>query len=198
MSQKNEELQTVLRELETRGVKHAVKRLSKHVRVEWTYHDVKQSYTVSTTSSDVRARLNARAHVRKLLKAAEAKAPKKVVPIALGKALALPEYRDTIGERLTRIEADLVLLADLILEILPDKKSPRQTGEAPRETVEEKLMRAMDFREPRTKEEIAKAAGVLLASATSTLSTMKRLKMVDNPERGKWRKLPLPRDAVSS
>lgn len=197
---RNEELEVVLAELRARGLKPTHKHGGKHIKVEWDAWGTPQSVIVPVTSSDARARLNLRAQVRGMIKrAAEVAARKPSRPAALKLAMALPEHRDTIGDRLTRIENELNLLVDLIVELLPDaRRRTRREEPVPRRTAEQKILEIMSFTEAMTRAEISERSGVGLPTTGTVLSIMRRMRLVRSASRGRWIRCPMTDEQIRS
>lgn len=117
-------LDAVTRELILANIHYKVEDLGKHLSVLWWHDKRPRRVTVARTPSDWRAPLNDRSIVRRLLREdgididALPKAPPRVA--TLEQALAAPKDPDEIiSEKLARVEAELKLVADLVLSVAP-------------------------------------------------------------------------------
>lgn len=117
MSERNEVLDTIIRELQVYGLKGVVSYGGKHIRVDWTYpNGVSRFTTCPKTASDHRSSLNARAQVRRMLKGDGAQVPTLQQRMTLERALQLPPPAEQPTERIKRLEDDVAGLLDMLAE----------------------------------------------------------------------------------
>lgn len=123
---RNEAFDFVTEELRTRGIKFDTEKTgSNHLELRWQLPD-KELRTVflPNTPSDHRGRLNARAHVRRLLKqdGVDLAVPDPLKPrkpaALLARALALPKaHEPTTPELIRALRAEIADLTDLVLDL---------------------------------------------------------------------------------
>lgn len=117
MSERNEVLDTVLRELEVYGLKGILTYGGKHIRVDWAYPNGRSRFTTCPrTPSDHRSSLNARAQVRRMLKEDGAQIPTPQQRMTLERALQLPPPVEQPTDRIKRLEDDVAGLLDMLAE----------------------------------------------------------------------------------
>jgi hypothetical protein len=120
---RNEALDFVTAELSCRGVRFDTETSGgNHIEIRWQVSPVKEvrSYFVPNTPGDHRGRLNARAAVRRLLKAdgvqlepAEQRKPHHL----LSRALDLPKHVEPIPDQLKAIRGEIADLTELLLDL---------------------------------------------------------------------------------
>lgn len=114
----SDHLKQLTRELTKVGVKPEVERTNgDHMRLFWEIDGTRQSITTSSTPSDHRSTLNARARIRKLLREANAYNDRDQKPQAmLHYALQLPaEPPEPLHLRVQQLEADFDALLDIFI-----------------------------------------------------------------------------------
>lgn len=120
---RNPEVDAVLTELRTFGIKHQVDETGKHPQVIWFHKRKKRIVTCGKTASDHRALANNRALVRRMLRedGIDVDAGPKPAPrvTSLEKAIQTPIETDTTPDRLAKVETELKMVTDLLLSIAP-------------------------------------------------------------------------------
>lgn len=173
----NEVLDTVVHELETRELDYKIERLAKHIRVSWMQNGKPKCQLIPGTSGDVRARLNARAQVRRELNG--------YVPPPKGKlakALELPAPSYDVRSHLDRLEQRVEELTELMLEFM----APRE-----KQSSRDRILETLSFTEYMRPVDIAYRAGLDKANVSQTLMTLKREGLVMSGGYGQWRKMPV-------
>lgn len=126
MTRRNEALEFVTDEFRSRGIQFQTETSGgNHIEIRWQVAKEKEvrSYFVPNTPSDHRGRLNARAHIRKLLRQdgvdlvlPDPAKPRKPSQL-LSKAIELPKHVESIPDQLRAIRAELADLTDLMLDL---------------------------------------------------------------------------------
>lgn len=121
------------RELTRVGLKPTVERANgSRVRIGWELDGGKRDWIITTTDSDPRAALNARAEIRRKLRASgvydvEQKKPQATGKPSLATALQLPQPVTPVPERIAQLEATADTLLDMLAELssaaAPDRYS---------------------------------------------------------------------------
>jgi hypothetical protein len=110
--------QMLLREFTNVGIKPEVSKTNGgHLRFAFEAAGAKDSIVTSFTPSDHRSTLNARALVRRKLRAAGIYEQTPVQPLPLEKALEVPSGVDPVTIRVAQLERDLGVVLELIHEI---------------------------------------------------------------------------------
>jgi biotin operon repressor len=120
---RNEALDFVTSELSSRGIRFDTATSgSNHIEIRWQVSPDKEvrSFFAPNTPSDHRGRLNARAAVRRLLKAdgVNLEPPASRKPAALlHRALELPKHVDPVPDQLKALRGELADLTELMLDL---------------------------------------------------------------------------------
>src|SRR5215469_14318558 len=120
---RNPELDAITVELTNNGVRYSIEEDGKHLKIRWWHKGRPRIIGCARTASDWRAAANNRALVRRLLRedgydvdAAPKPAPKIT---SLENVLKLPTPVDTTPDRLARLETEIKIVTDLLLDIAP-------------------------------------------------------------------------------
>jgi hypothetical protein len=115
MTQRNEDVDTILEELERYGLRGEVgHRGGGHLEIAWNAPQGRRFIIVAKTPSDWRARLNNRSDLRKMLRA-DGLQPKAISELSFQKAMSLPR-QPTISKELA-LQNDVDALTDIVLEM---------------------------------------------------------------------------------
>lgn len=194
------ELAVVLAELRAVGLKPTYEKTGgNHYMIHWLVPGKEpRSYVVASTGSDWRGRLNARADVRRLLKADNVSLKVPAPKPALHRALEMPRQADPIPDQVEALRAEVAELTGLITELgdaisyVKAQLTPRviEAAQPPRE--ERKRGTHIDLTKyltlkPRSVREIADAAGIQNWRACyNRLDNLRRQKRAERVD-GKWR-----------
>jgi hypothetical protein len=115
-----EVLDVIRRELKAHGVTPTIERTSKHVDVRWQIPGKQpRVYTTSSTPSDWRTRMNARAEVRRMLRADNVTLDTAAKPRTLTERVVQPpRHVETIPDQVAAMRSELSDLSELIMELL--------------------------------------------------------------------------------
>lgn len=126
MPANNEVIEAVRRELERFGLKSQVAHLGKHVEVSWVLPNGQPRHTVCpNTPSDHRSSLNARAQVRRMMRADNVEVPPLNVT-SFERAMSLPKPVEPPPIRIQRLEDDLSVMLDWLAEVREELASSRE------------------------------------------------------------------------
>lgn len=190
---KNPCVTAVLSELESVGLRGEVVQRTKHIEVRWFYNGHTRAVFTSATPSDHRAPLNIKMETRRILRKDGIDGP--IPEQRLQKALQLPPPRRDQGDRLQRVEAELTVLIDLVLELHDRLSTPTVTvdfGKSPlvekiRGGVSAKVLAAMSTTW-KSRQDIARQAGIPADRTSAILTYLSKKKLVENGLRGEWRR----------
>lgn len=187
------------RELRNAGIKPEVTRTDGgHMRILFEAGGKKQFILTSWTPSDHRSTLNARARLRKILR--DTGVLDRAVPMGkLDKALALPQQVDPLVERVAQLETTVATLLDMLATVAagagvdleppppPEPVVILKTPHHPRSKVHDLLLSIGYDWTPvsliRSREPTRSEGAVSVA-----LDNLKKKGLVENGERGMWRK----------
>jgi hypothetical protein len=201
-----EHRKTLERELRNAGIKPEVTRTDGgHMRILFEAGGKKQSILTSWTPSDHRSTLNARAVIRKILRMSGVL--NKAVPVGkLDTALSAPQPTEPFAERIEQLETDVAMLLDMLATVAEktgvDLEPPEPVRPAPSLVIEtaaieaarhphskiESLLSAMTFNWLPVAE-IVERSRRERAALVSGLAYAKKLGLVENGQRGMWRKV---------
>jgi len=208
------EAEAALAELSKFGIKGEVVDRGKHLAVEWNYSDgrYRQVFT-ARTGSDWRGPLNVRARVRRILREANITLPPPSIVI-FEKALNLPKPTDFAAEKIRRLENDVEALCDLCLEqsLRLEALEKRLAGlrvsvsfeEVAIKTTELSNWRANSMKQRpavlnylsdglwHNRNDIAKVTEIPVNNVSRVLNQLLNAGMVENGQRGMWRKVVEP------
>lgn len=197
------------RDLRNAGIKPEISRTgSGHMRFDFEAAGKSYFILTSWTPSDHRATLNARARIRKILRATGML--NKAVPVTkLDKALAAPVPTDPFAERIEYLEHTVDTLLDLCavlaeragVDLEPPEAPPEpepavvydptifHRANTPRHSKVYDLLSAMTFNWLPVAD-IVKRSGHERRAMVSSLAYAKQQGLVENGQRGMWRRVP--------
>ena len=118
MSKGNDVTETIVRELKLHGITPTLMNGGKHNKILWEAEGNKRVYVAPITPSDFRARLNARAEVRRMLREDGVSAVVETKPTVLERAMTVQAQPDPLGVRVAQLEAEVNALTEIVLEQL--------------------------------------------------------------------------------
>lgn len=196
------------RELRNAGIKPEILRTDGgHMRIVFEAGGKPQTILTSWTPSDHRSTLNARARIRKILR--DTGTLDKAQPVGkLGKALSLPQQTEPFMERIAQLEHDVVMLLDMLatvaastgvdLEPLPPPEPVIETRvdgrhaptHGPSRSKVHELLLSIGYDWTPVIVIRARDAKRSAGAISVALNNLKKLGLVENGERGMWRKTP--------
>lgn len=146
MTKANEEVDVVVQELRACGIKPQVERTPRHIAISWQAGPDKPPRTVivSSTPSDWRGRLNARAEVRRYLRADNISLREQAKPAPLAqRIIGPPRHVETTPDQVAAMRSEVADLTELCLE-LADVVARTAAVLVPRREAEQKKGRRLD------------------------------------------------------
>lgn len=193
------------RDLRNAGIKPEISRTgSGHMRIDFEAGGQPQFILTSWTPSDHRSTLNARARIRKILRTTGML--NKAVPVGkLDKALSTPMPTDPFGERIEYLERTVDTLLDLCavlaeragVDLEPPAPPPEPVIEPPvimmktehHQSKLRDLLSVMTFNWLPVADIVARS-GHERRAMVSALAYAKKQGLVENGQRGMWRRVP--------
>jgi hypothetical protein len=204
----NELLETVQRELEKYGIKSRIEMGGKHPKITWVAKGENRVYVTSGTTSDVRARLNARAHVRRMIRedGLEKPAVFSKPPVLLRGEINESPRQKNLQDQVSELRAEVEALIELILDQQPPSidmtmsingvrlviGQPTKVAPPPPRTGKgQQVLDALDFSSTKSVPDLARELHMKYNNVAGLLSHLKKQGQVENLGRGQWRKKPL-------
>jgi hypothetical protein len=196
------------RELRNAGIKPEVQRTDGgHMRIVFEAGGKPQSILTSWTPSDHRSTLNARARIRKILR--DTGTLDKAQPVGkLGKALSLPQQTEPFMERIAQLEHDVVMLLDMLALVATSTGVDLEPPPPPEPVIEVKvdgrhapthgpsrskvhdLLLSIGYEWTPVATIRSRDARRSVVAVSVALNNLKKKGLVENGERGMWRKTP--------
>ena len=204
---RNEIVDIIQRELDGYGIKSWVEQGGKHLKVLWNAKGQDRFYITSSTPSDnIRSKWNARADVRRMIRADGLQ--RVTYKPSLKVAMTPGQAPKGFGEQIAELRAEVDALIELLLDQVPPTldlgitvngvritlaKAPEPEVAAPRVAVQdgpsERILAALDFANTKSPAQLSEELGMKGSNVASLLQYMKRTTgKVENLTRGQWRK----------
>lgn len=217
MSQRNEDVDRVIDELERYGLRGEVSDRGKHLEIAWVTPHGRRFMIVSRTASDWRSSLNARSDLRKLLRADNLH-PKAISELSFQKAMALPKPVAITREQ--SLQNDVDALTDLVFELQSQIMAVQLSNTALQDKINSmQIVSEVRFVKPNLPEairkpypnvgsrkgktsmvlsmmstqwsytaDLIKQSGLTRAHVNNILQKAKHVGLVENGLRGQWRR----------
>jgi hypothetical protein len=158
----------------------------------WEINGRRQHIITSSTQSDWRSTLNARARIRRMLRAAgvyNQEQPSKLVT-----AMQVPEFGEPLGERINRLEADVSTLLDMLVDAIIAQRQVLAQRRAPATKVvtakkhQTWVLQYLHFDTWAHRSQVKDVSGRSQGSVDMALCLAKKRGLAENQKGGLWRK----------
>ena len=187
MTQRNEDIDRVMDELERHGLRGVVSDRGKHLEVAWETPHGRRFVIAARTGSDWRGGLNLRSDCRKLLRADNIQ-PKQISELTFQRAMSLPKAMPPRGETLQK---DVDTLTDLVFDLQAQLSALQErldSAAVVSKMTKTGLVLGLLTCQFRHVAEVIRESKLTRAHVNTILQKAKNRGLVENGLRGMWRR----------